>query len=225
VAAAAVLVAAGFVADGQTREETIRATSGALGDRLVTTGGRGRFALPGTDIRATVGPRTVCLYRRAGREVTFLGEGNYRTTNFTAEQLREALGSGAPPPKAQPGPLARPGLVPAVGNVTEPPPSPGSRPPARRPGPPEPDPSGYLFSARRAGFVVSEPVLALRALALHRWTAEQLAQELGHDVRTTYRLLTGIEAAGVPVVREREGRRVYIHVARQDLAEALGLRG
>lgn len=53
---------------------------------------------------------------------------------------------------------ARPGLVPAAGNVTEPRPSPGSGPPARRPGPPifpeEPDPSGYLRLAAREGLTV-----------------------------------------------------------------------
>lgn len=79
--------------------------------------------------------------------------------------------------------------------------------------------------ARERGDGIREAVLALRALVRARWTAEQLSRELGHDVRTTYRLLGGIEAAGVPVAHEREGRNVYHYITREDLAEALGLEG
>lgn len=91
--AVAVLLAAGFVANGSTRTENVRIPTSAVpsGERR-TLGGRLRFALPGTEVRATVGARTVCLYRREGRDVRFLGEGNYATKDFTADQLRTALG-------------------------------------------------------------------------------------------------------------------------------------
>jgi predicted DNA-binding transcriptional regulator YafY len=78
--------------------------------------------------------------------------------------------------------------------------------------------------SRERGDGIRQAVLALRALVRARWTAEQLSQELGHDVRTTYRLLGGIEAAGVPVAHEREDRNVYHHVSREDLVGALGLK-
>lgn len=63
------LLAAGFVPDGQTRAEIVRiptATSplyGRSGGELAKLGGRQRFAKPGTTVRATVGSRTTALYR------------------------------------------------------------------------------------------------------------------------------------------------------------------
>lgn len=91
--ATAVLLAAGFVADGLTRTENVRIpTSAAPSGERRTLGGRFRLALPGTEVRATVGARTVCLYRRDGRDVRLLGEGNYATKDFTADRLRAALG-------------------------------------------------------------------------------------------------------------------------------------
>lgn len=92
-----VLTGAGFVPDGATREEEVRIPTsrapvyGGIGGELRTLGGRTRFAIPGTAIRVTVGASTTCVYRRQGREVEFLGEGNYRTKDFTREVLLSAL--------------------------------------------------------------------------------------------------------------------------------------
>lgn len=70
-AAIEAVLAAGFVADGETRSETVRIPTercpvlcrGKMGGEIATFGGRPRFALPGTNRRVTVGPRTVCFYR------------------------------------------------------------------------------------------------------------------------------------------------------------------
>ncbi len=55
----AVLDVEGFVPDRSSTEPS--------GER-VTFGARGRYAKPGTDVRATVGPRTVNVYARQGSE-------------------------------------------------------------------------------------------------------------------------------------------------------------
>lgn len=104
--AIAVLTAAGFVPDGATREEQVRIPTsrapvyGGIGGELRTVGGRKRFTIPETDIHVTVGPTTVCIYRRTfkgggtpwvGHEVEYLGAGNYRTKDFTRESLLAAL--------------------------------------------------------------------------------------------------------------------------------------
>lgn len=65
---------------------------------------------------------------------------------------------------------------------------------------------------------------ALRVLRTGRWLVGELAEELGHGRRTTYRLLAAIERAGVPIERHREGRCVYYRVRRAALERALGLR-
>ena len=67
------LLAAGFVPDGQTRQERVRIPTrqspvyGLSGGELATLGGRQRLALPGTSVKATVGPRTLALYRVVGQ--------------------------------------------------------------------------------------------------------------------------------------------------------------
>ncbi len=66
------LLSAGFVPDGQTREEVVRIPTkssplfGRSGGELAKLGGRQRFALGTTNIKATVGKRTVALYRVEG---------------------------------------------------------------------------------------------------------------------------------------------------------------
>jgi hypothetical protein len=98
--AVAVLLAAGFVPDGATKEERVRIPTskspvfGASGGELRTLGGRARYAMPGTNVRVTVGGRTVSVYKRGSGGnlgVAFLGEGNYPTKGFTVEQLQRAL--------------------------------------------------------------------------------------------------------------------------------------
>ena len=65
------LLAAGFIPDGQTRQQQVRIPTrrspvyGLSGGELATLGGRQRLALPGTCVKATVGPRTLALYRLA----------------------------------------------------------------------------------------------------------------------------------------------------------------
>lgn len=66
------LLAAGFVPDGETRQEQVRIPTakapvfGHSGGVLATLGGRRRFVKPGTTIKATVGQRTTALYRIEG---------------------------------------------------------------------------------------------------------------------------------------------------------------
>ena len=66
----------GFVDAGLTATETVRIGTvttpiyGGSGGKLVTSGGRRRLTLPGTDLRVTVGPRSTCLYRVVGSAIT-----------------------------------------------------------------------------------------------------------------------------------------------------------
>ncbi len=63
------LLAAGFLPDGHTRQELVRIPTrnspvfGHSGGELAKLGGRQRFALPDTDVKCTVGKRTLALYR------------------------------------------------------------------------------------------------------------------------------------------------------------------
>lgn len=67
------LLGAGFEPDGQTREEVVRVPTkaspllGLSGGELAKFGGRQRFAKTGTNIKATVGPRTTAIYRVGGK--------------------------------------------------------------------------------------------------------------------------------------------------------------
>lgn len=89
------LESAGFVADGQTREETVRIPTtrspliGKGGGELATFGGRLRFAGP-SDWRATVGKRTVCLYRLPGPTMVQ----NYQTKDLEEIRARLKMVSG-----------------------------------------------------------------------------------------------------------------------------------
>lgn len=80
------------------------------------------------------------------------------------------------------------------------------------------------MAKRERGDSIKDALLALRALVSQRWTMAELADELGQNVRTTYRLLQGVEAAGIQVHHQREGQRVYHQVERRALESALGLR-
>lgn len=66
------LEARGFEPDGHTATQEVRvATSrspvfGGIGGERRTFGGRARFRIPNTDIRATVGKRSTCLYHAKG---------------------------------------------------------------------------------------------------------------------------------------------------------------
>ena len=95
----AALLELGFQPAGETRAETVRVPTtrslllnhGRSGGELRTFGGRSRFALVGTNLRATVGPRTVNLYHfyEDSRLARFIL--NARTKTLTAEILREAI--------------------------------------------------------------------------------------------------------------------------------------
>lgn len=107
-----VLEAIGFVAAGATSEEVVRVGTvrspvlGGTGGERRTFGGRARFALPGTDARATVGARTTYLYRHApGRLLVEIA--HLRTRDVTAPGLRDLLaGAGIGPPGHTPRVLA-----------------------------------------------------------------------------------------------------------------------
>lgn len=96
---AAVLESLGFTVDGATHQETVRVPTrrspvlGRTGGELRTLGGRARYALPGTNIRATVGARTTFLYHvhGAGRTEAIA---HLATREVTLEGLRELLGLG-----------------------------------------------------------------------------------------------------------------------------------
>lgn len=68
-----VLLDAGFIPDGATREEVVRIPTtksplyGGSGGELAKFGGRQRFIKVGTNIKATVGARTTALYRTEGK--------------------------------------------------------------------------------------------------------------------------------------------------------------
>lgn len=67
------LTQAGFVPDGHTQQQTVRMATtaspvlGRSGGTLAQTGGRQRFAKPGTNLKATVGKQTTSLYRVIGQ--------------------------------------------------------------------------------------------------------------------------------------------------------------
>jgi hypothetical protein len=88
----------GFAPAGETREEHVRIPTmrspvlGGMGGERRTLGGRARYALPGTDLRVTVGPRTVNVYySRGGGKVEFVM--NEKTKELTAADLRAAVGA------------------------------------------------------------------------------------------------------------------------------------
>lgn len=69
------LLSAGFKPDGHTREETVRVATaaspvfGRSGGELAKSGGRQRFSQTGTNVKATVGPRTTAIYRIEGKGI------------------------------------------------------------------------------------------------------------------------------------------------------------
>jgi hypothetical protein len=86
----------GFAPAGQTREEIVRIPTmrspvyGGIGGERRTLGGRARYALPGTDLRVTVGPRTTNVYfSRGGGKTEFVL--NEHTKQLTAQALRDVV--------------------------------------------------------------------------------------------------------------------------------------
>lgn len=91
------LLELGFTPAGATREEVVRIPTrrspiyGGTGGEHRTLGGRARYALPSTDLRVTVGPRTTNIYfARGGKTEFVLNEG---TRDLTASELRDAVGA------------------------------------------------------------------------------------------------------------------------------------
>jgi len=91
------LIAAGFVAAGHTDSEEVRISTsnspvfGGIGGEVRKFGGRQRYSKPGTDMRVTVGPRTVNVYRVVKGTVSgFVG---FDTRGIDLGKLREALGT------------------------------------------------------------------------------------------------------------------------------------
>ena len=92
------LLQLGFAPAGETREEHVRIPTmrspalGGMGGERRTLGGRARYALPGTDLRVTVGPRTTNVYfSRGGGKVEFVL--NEKTKDLTPSALRDAIGA------------------------------------------------------------------------------------------------------------------------------------
>ena len=91
----ATVLAAGFVPDGATTEQTVRIPTshspvfGATGGELRTLGGRSRYVLPGSDVRITIGPRTTNVYRVADGRTIFLA--NLQTRDVDCCTLAQDL--------------------------------------------------------------------------------------------------------------------------------------
>lgn len=92
----ALLLELGFAPAGETAEQVVRIPTmqspvyGGLGGERRTIGGRARYALPGTDLRVTVGPRTTNVYySRGGGKTEFVL--NEKTKQLTAQALREVV--------------------------------------------------------------------------------------------------------------------------------------
>jgi hypothetical protein len=92
------LKAAGFIEDGHTVTHHVRIGTaknpvyGGLGGKAATFGGRQRFVRPGTQIKATVGPRTTNFYlvgeRVGGRnKIDDLGS----TTTSDLDKINEII--------------------------------------------------------------------------------------------------------------------------------------
>lgn len=90
------LLELGFVPAGTTTEQIVRIPTmrspvyGGLGGERRTLGGRARYALPGTELRVTVGPRTTNVYySRGGGKTEFVL--NEHTKQLTAQTLRDVV--------------------------------------------------------------------------------------------------------------------------------------
>ncbi len=97
---------AGLVRAGETDAEEVRIPTskppvfGGIGGERRTFGGRQRWTLPGTNLRCTVGPRTVNVYTVHGRgDVNFLAM--LTTKGIDLDALRAALRRGTNAPSGQ----------------------------------------------------------------------------------------------------------------------------
>ncbi len=90
------LLQAGFLPDGETRTEVVRVPTtssplfGLSGGELAKFGGRQRFALGTSGIKATVGKRTTAVYRMVGAGLAGVqGIASFDTGDL--EKLRQVL--------------------------------------------------------------------------------------------------------------------------------------
>jgi len=90
------LLELGFAPAGSTAEQIVRIPTmrspvyGGMGGERRKLGGRARYALPDTDLRVTVGPRTTNVYfSRGGGKTEFIL--NEHTKDLTAQTLRDAV--------------------------------------------------------------------------------------------------------------------------------------
>jgi hypothetical protein len=89
------LLELGFLPAGETAEQVVRIPTmhvpvyGRSGGERRTLGGRARYTLAGTDLRATVGPRTTNLYFSRDGKTEFVL--NAHTRNLTRTELQDTV--------------------------------------------------------------------------------------------------------------------------------------
>lgn len=68
------------------------------------------------------------------------------------------------------------------------------------------------------GRLTREILLGVRLLARGRHLVADLADELGVERRSAYRLLAALGGAGLRIERHREGRQVYLRLSRSEVS-------
>ncbi len=71
------------------------------------------------------------------------------------------------------------------------------------------------------GRLTREILIAVRLLSRGRHTIADLAASLELDRRAAYRLLNALQGAGLRIERHREGRCVYLRLARAEVEDWL----
>jgi DNA-binding transcriptional ArsR family regulator len=78
-------------------------------------------------------------------------------------------------------------------------------------------PGRRSVAASGRGIVLASVLRAIRLLHAGRWTITELGTELGRGRRTAYRVVKVLEAQGLRIERNKEGREVYYRIAREEM--------